>query len=357
MVDLDALARAVVADGRAPAVALGLLRDGTRVVATAGVLERVAGGEVTAQTPFHVASLTKPAVATLALTLVADGAVALDEPVVSYLPQLRATWPGGRDVTLRHCLSHRSGLQPDLERMERFGDGDDALDAAVEEVCARRMRTRPGQTWRYANSGFWIAGSLAAHVLGTTFEAAMDERVLRPLGMGASGFEPPPETAAGHEHMHGPGSRPPYPRARRASGGLVSSAGDALALGSVYAGRDGPRLLPPTLVAEVAQPLALSTWGIRWGLGWALEPDRGTTIVCHDGNWSGYRARLAVVPDRGIAFAALANGGDARLNLHGIERAVLRETCGIEPPSLAGRLPVMGRAVARDLAALARARV
>ena len=127
-------------------------------------------------------------------------------------------WPA--DVRVRHLLSHTSGYDCEAPAGDqaRFGDGDDALAAQIAELAAVRRCVGVEQCWSYANTGFWLAGWLAAEQAGTTFEEALARHVLVPAGLEATSFGEPELAGTGADAREGP-----YPRARRPSGGLVSN--------------------------------------------------------------------------------------------------------------------------------------
>src|SRR5262245_40581481 len=98
-------------------------------------------------------------------------------------------WPD--EVRVRHLLSHTSGFDGEIGDLARFGDGDDALGRAVAELpCARRW-LGVDEVWSYANSGYWLAGWLAAERAGSTYEEALAARVLGAAGLEATSFDEP----------------------------------------------------------------------------------------------------------------------------------------------------------------------
>lgn len=351
MPDPSELAESAVSAHGLPGLALGIL-DGDEVrTGAAGVVDTAGREALSADAVFRVASLTKPVVATLLVGLAADGLVGLDEPLAA---QTHLPWVLDSSITLRHLLGHRSGLHPDLEEMERFGEGQDALEAAVAEVVAQRPRTAPGRSWWYANSGYWVAGAIAARVLGTTFEAAVADRVLDPLGMDSTSFveQAGLQPVPGHVRRTGPPAAPPYPRARRPSGGLLSTVSDLLRFSAAVVRQDGPSV-PQAAVEAMTRPRTITTWGTRYGLGWEVARSRGAAILSHDGDWGGSRARLVVVPARRFAFVALANATAAGEAIDELERALLGPL-GLSRGWRVGRLAVTAVAWARDAAARAR---
>src|SRR5919201_6940581 len=276
-----------------PGMATGLLQDGETVFAADGVLELGGDEPVSPGTHFRIASVTKPFVCTLAMTLVQDGLLSLDEPP-----------PGAwTEATVRQLLSHQGGLA-----IEWPGDVDDAVDDAALLRLAERepelLPVGPGELFSYCNTGYWFVGAAIARLTGGTFEEAMGQRVLEPLGLRATSFEAGP-AATGHDQV-APGadehriSEGPYPRVRRPSGGLWSTVGDLLRFGAHHLGGPGP--LTADSIAEMQRQL-ISVPGGAYGLGWFLF--RGA--VEHPGSAAGFQSLLLLVPDERVAFAALAN--------------------------------------------------
>src|SRR5262249_35773383 len=176
-----------------------------------GGVAETAGIGCEPETRLRVASVTKPFTATLAL-----GLLDLEEP--------SGVWPP--DVRVRHLLSHTSGFDGECGDLARFGDGDDALAAVVAELPSVRRWLPVEQAGSYANAGDWLARAIRADRAGSPVEAAVAARILRPLGLEATAFGEPdvPGTGPGAESG-------PYPRARRPSGGLISTAGDLVRFG------------------------------------------------------------------------------------------------------------------------------
>src|SRR4051812_37127176 len=282
-----------------PGFAVGALRNGEVTTAADGVSELGRLEPVTPETPFRVASITKPFVATLAMTLVQDGLLALDEPPVGYAV----------DATVRQLLSNQGGLA--TEWPVRF-DGGDESDEAVFRLLQgepERLPVGPGELFSYCNVGFWIVGAAIQRELGITFEAAMHERVLEPLGLASTSFAAGTAAAQGHNQVRpGADEHAPleyvYPRARRASGGLWSTVGDLLRFAEHHLGGPGP--LTPESVAEMQKP-HIRVQVFDWGLGCFLTHRRGRLTVEHPGSAAGFQTLLVLVPGEGLAVAALTS--------------------------------------------------
>lgn len=132
-------------------------------------------------TVYDLASLTKVVGTTTAvMLLVQDGRMSLDEPVSSYLPEFTG---GGREqVTIRHLLTHTSGLP----------DGVDVTGSTPEEGLRRILRTplraRPGMQVEYSDVGFVVLYAAAERAAGEPLYRLLDRRVFAPLGMNHTSY-------------------------------------------------------------------------------------------------------------------------------------------------------------------------
>jgi CubicO group peptidase (beta-lactamase class C family) len=250
-------------------------------------------------TRFRIASITKPFTATLALKLLDLGATT-------------GIWP--EDVQIRHLLSHTSGYDSEHGDLARFGDGEDALAAACAELPSVRRFVGVSEVWSYANSGFWIAGLLAARAAGMTYEEAVAEHVLRPAGLETTAFDSP--ELAGTGPSSGDDG---YPRARRPSGGLVSNVADLLTFARW-------QLAEPSLAA-LRVPLGKPVAGV-YGLGMFGERVGGFDVWGHGGSYGGFESTFLLVPDRGAAFAGLTNSGRGAQALRELEDAWFERVIG-----------------------------
>ncbi|HEX4527419.1 MAG TPA: serine hydrolase domain-containing protein [Gaiellaceae bacterium] len=255
------------------------------------------GGEVSIgsvgcepETIFRIASITKPFTATLAVDL-------LD------LDASTGVWPS--DVRVRHLLSHTSGFDCECGDLSRFGAGDDALAAVAAELPEVRRLLGVEQAWSYANTGYWLAGHLAAVRAGETFEAALAGRVLAPAALESTSFGEPELDGTGAD-----ANPAPYPRARRPSGGLVSNVPDLLRFGAWHLSR------PESASLRVVHGKPA---GGVYGLGLFGERVGGVEVWGHEGSYGGYQSSLLVIPDRGAVFVGLTNSSVGRHALAELE--------------------------------------
>ena len=126
------------------------------------------------ETIFRVASITKMATALVILKLCDEGLLALDQPVEEVLPEGHTAL---RDVTLRHLLSHTSGLRD---------AGEDVLRRGGTYLEALRSGGQPGEAMVYCNLGFGLLGCVMEFVTGQSLETVFQEKLFVPLGMRAT---------------------------------------------------------------------------------------------------------------------------------------------------------------------------
>jgi CubicO group peptidase (beta-lactamase class C family) len=256
---------------------------------------------------FRIASITKPFTATLALEL-------LD-------PQGKTgVWPA--DVRVRHLLSHTSGYDCECGDLARFGDGEDALSALILELPGVRRYVGIEQAWSYANTGYWLAGWLAAERAGQPYEEALAEHVLRPAALESTSFGEPDLEGTGKDAVPGR-----YPRARRPSGGLVSTVPDLLGFGQW--------LLSQPRLAQMRIVQGTPTAGV-YGLGMFGERVAGVEVWGHGGSFGGFQTSLLLVPERQAVFAGLTNSSLGSKALYEIENAFFDRLLGVPRPEPAG---------------------
>jgi CubicO group peptidase (beta-lactamase class C family) len=292
----QAVCEAAAAQWSVPALAAGAAVGDDVAVAAVGCA---------AGTLFRVASVTKPFTALLAL-----GVLDPEEPT--------GVWPA--DVRVRHLLSHTSGFDCELAERDlaRFGTRDGALAAAVAELPGVRRFLGVEEVWSYANTGYWLAGHLAAERLGVTYEEAVEERILQPFGLAATSFGEPELSGSGPDAGAGP-----YPRARRPSGGLVSNVADLLAFGR--------HLLADRASAQMFTMHGKPNGGV-YGLGVFGQRVGGAAVWGHTGSYDGFQSSLLLVPDRSAVFAGLTNSGVGGKALYDVEDAFLERVVGARRP-------------------------
>src|SRR4051794_15043792 len=121
--DLSATLDGLAAQHHVPGASLAIAQGDELVLASAGVTNLRTGVGVDADTLFQIGSITKVYTTTLVMELVDEGRVGLDEPVQTYVPGFQLAVPGADAITVRHLLTHTSGIQGD--HFDDHGTGDD----------------------------------------------------------------------------------------------------------------------------------------------------------------------------------------------------------------------------------------
>jgi uncharacterized protein YbbC (DUF1343 family)/CubicO group peptidase (beta-lactamase class C family) len=244
---------------------------------------------MTEDTIFDLASLTKVvATTTSVMQLMEEGRIRLSDRVAQFIPEFGRY--GKRAITIRHLLTHVSGLRPDLELDVEFSGVEEAIRRASEEVPV----AAPGERFIYSDINFFLLGDIVARVSGERLDRYAKRHIFDPLGMNDTMFLPP-DSLRGRiaptercEPLVWPCDRPgaPFlrgivhdPTSRRMGGvaghaGLFSTAADlsrfcrmVLAGGSLGA----TRILSPATVAKMTTPATPPGMAEVRALGWDID--------------------------------------------------------------------------------------
>jgi len=296
-----------------------------------GVVDHLAMGSagagrsapVTPDTRFPIASVTKAFTASIALQLVSDGVLSLDEPIAGAIPAGRCREVLG-DVTLRHLLMHSSGMEDDPVD----AGGRPGSPTQYVRLCTRDRLFDAGEHFSYANAGYVVVGHLIEAATGQTWADVVQAFLLDPLEVRGGFFlsEPLPPGLMAEGHVRRADGEiaalPPSSGEARAwapASGLALNALGLLGLLRLHLedGRTplGFQLLDPGLVREMRAP-AVSvldpTFADAWGLGWAVLRSGSSNVpdhrwFGHDGDDMGWGARVRASADGRFAIAMLAN--------------------------------------------------
>jgi CubicO group peptidase (beta-lactamase class C family) len=185
--ELEAKVEAGMQEYGIPGVALGLLHQGTDYIRGYGVTNVDSPQQVDGGTLFRIGSTTKTFTGTAVMRLVEQGKLDLDATVQNYLPDFVTSDPSvAPRVTLRQLLNHSPGWLGDY--YESTGRGDDALAKYVAEIARLPQLTPLGEVFAYNNAAIDLAGRLIEVVTGSTYEEAVRELVLDPLGLSHTRF-------------------------------------------------------------------------------------------------------------------------------------------------------------------------
>src|SRR5690554_1958661 len=165
-----------------PGAAVAVVVDGEIIDHAVGVLSTATAVDATPESVFQIGSITKVWTATLVMQLVDDGLIDLDEPVRTYLPELRlGDETVVASITVRQLLSHQAGFEGDI--FTDTGRGDDAIEKYVTLLAGTAQIFRPGEMFSYNNAGYVVLGRLVERMREMTWEQALVEHLATPLGL------------------------------------------------------------------------------------------------------------------------------------------------------------------------------
>jgi dipeptidyl aminopeptidase/acylaminoacyl peptidase/CubicO group peptidase (beta-lactamase class C family) len=342
---------ALAALHRVPGAQLGILRlgDGRAddvVTAAHGTLNKNigTGAPVTKDAIFQIGSISKVWTATVIMRLVDEGRLSLDTTVKEVIPELRLSDDELTEgITIRHLLTHTSGLDGDI--FTDTGRGDDCLQKYVELLETAGRNHPLGATWSYCNAGYSILGRVIEVVTGQTWDAAMSELLFQPLGLTHTVTLADDAilhaAAVGHVDAGGQQIVTPQwglPRAVGPAGLITARAEDVLAFARLHmtggVAADGTRLLAADTTAEMqafqAEVPDKHILGDSWGLGWIRFDWNGDRLYGHDGNTLGQAAFLRIHPESGVAVTLLTNGGNTHDFYEDLYREIFADLSGLD---------------------------
>ena len=296
-----------------PGCAVGIARDGATLLTRGyGMADLEGGVPIRPGTIFESGSVAKQFTATAVVLLALDGKLSLDDPVRKYLPEMPEY---DRPITIRHLLTHTSGLREwsslvahaGWPRGSRAHTQDDLLDVVFRQ---RSLNYPVGDHYSYTNSGYAIAMSLVERVSGMSFQQFSRERIFAPLGMTDTQWRDDftrvvPGRAQAYSLENGAWHLAmPFENVVGPGGMLTTVAdwlrwNDALARGTLH----------PALADSLTRRMVLTSGRtINYALGVSVGEYRGVPEISHSGSTAGYSTFLARYPDRGnLSIAVLCN--------------------------------------------------
>ncbi len=331
-----------------PGVAVGVVVGDRTEVAFHGVTNVDHPLAVDEQTLFQFGSTGKTLTATAIMVLVERGDLDLTAPVRTYVPDLELKDASvAQNVTVLQLLNHTAGWSGDV--IPETGDGDDALEKFLPVLAGLEQVSPLGESVSYNNAALCLAGVVISRVTGMTYEQAVRELVLEPLGLQHTfGFAKEIMTyrfVSGHQRSEDgevkvvrPWS---LPRAGTPAGGWTATIGDQLAWAKFHLGQIGDDVLSAEARQQMQTPTAHmpgSALGDAVGISWLLSELGGSLLVSHGGTTIGQHSDFVLVPEHQFGFACMTNCGPNGAELYGKLRAwALQEYVGLtaEEPELA----------------------
>jgi CubicO group peptidase (beta-lactamase class C family) len=296
-----------------PGASVAVIRSGKQILAKGygqATLEYPA--PITAETIFHVASVTKQFTAMSLVLLEQDGKLSLEDDIHKYLPELPDY---GKRVTIRNLLQHTSGIR---DQWQTLGLAGWRLDDIITQDQILRMLFRqkelnfdPGTRHLYSNGGYSLAAEIVHRVSGQGFDDFAAARIFQPLGMTRTHVH---DDAAhivpgrAYSYAGGPGS---YRNAllNYSNAGATSLFTTAPDLCKWLDNFRDPKVGGARATARLEEQAVIDGKPIDYALGVSVGKYRGLRTVGHNGADAGFRSAVVWFPDQQLGVAVLANLG------------------------------------------------
>ncbi|MFD9165732.1 serine hydrolase domain-containing protein [Streptomyces sp. NPDC059558] len=320
--DLEALSQALrntTAAGAPGAMARFSGPDGVSV-RTEGVRDKATGSAMDPQARFRIGSVSKTFTSVVLLQLVDEGKVDLDTAVNRYLPGLL---PDDR-ITVRHLLSHRSGLSDYTNAMfEHTVPGFEAVrnrvfsyQELVNLSLAEPRTSEPGAAYAYSNTNFVVLGMLIEKATGHGVAKEYERRIFKPLKLRNTSYVHPGTQIRGlhaHGYLHPDEAGAPLVDSTEQTVSWAQSAGAVISnpadLNTFTSALLGGRLLPARLLDAMLTATPTDATNTRfYGLGLRrYDLSCGTSVYGHTGTVQGFYTYAFSTRDGRRSLAAMAN--------------------------------------------------
>ena len=296
-----------------PGVALAVVRDGKTVKAAGYGMANVELSVPTKpESIFQTGSVGKQFTATAVMMLVEEGKVGLDDKISKYFPDSPPAW---KDITVRHLLTHTSGI-PDYTS-EKTGGGinmraDYTEEELVKKIAALPLDFQPGEKWSYSNSGYLILGVLIHHVSGEFYGDFLQHRVFQPLQMTStriiSEADIVPNRSAGYRLVKGELKNQKWvsPSLNTTADGALYT--NVLDLAKWDAALYTEKLLKRSSFDQMWTPVKLNSGKTSpYGFGWRVTEVNGHRLLEHGGAWQGFTMHISRYVDDKLTIIVMTN--------------------------------------------------
>jgi D-alanyl-D-alanine carboxypeptidase len=307
---IDAVMAEVYKPGQ-PGAAIIVRKNGRTVLRKGyGLADLELGIPVAPDMVFRLGSITKQFTAVSILMLAQEGRLGLRDQITKFLPDYPTR---GRAITIEHLLTHTSGIQSytDMPEWLPLWRQDMTLPELVGLFKDKPMRFEPGRDWAYNNSGYILLGAIIEKVSEETYEAFVDERIFKPLGMKDSRYDSTeaiiPRRVRGYQRGPGGFVNAPYLSMTQpyAAGALLSTVDDlAIWNDALLAGR----LVGKEWLDKAYTPFRLENGeSSGYGYGWFIGDFAGHRSIEHGGGINGFTSYEMTFPEDRLFLAILTN--------------------------------------------------
>lgn len=309
--EVDDLVKAEMQKQRIPGLSIAVVRDGKIVKAEGYGLANVElNVPATTQTVYKIGSVSKQFIAAGILLLVQENKISLDDRISKFLEGTPDAW---KDITIRHLLTHTSGIvreAPGFDPLKIQTDAD-----VIKTAYSLPLGFAPGERSEYSNTGYFVLAEIVRKVSGKPWEDYLPERLFKPLSMNAtrstSNTEIVQNRADGYVWTNNKLQNAAVFFALRPSGAFLSSVLD-LAKWDAVLYTDS--ILKQSARDQMWSPVKLNDGKTYdYGFGWYLDAVGGHKLVRHGGSLPGFRAEFVRFTGDKISIIILANGDNSNL--------------------------------------------
>ena len=330
-----------IREGNLTGVSVALVKEGEVIYAGGfGVADKRKKTAAEGDTVYRVASISKLFNALAIMRAQERGILNIDEPVNKYVEQFQPInpFPHAVPITLRHLLSHRSGMFRESPVGSYFDPNEPALAKMVESLNSCALVHPPGVKTKYSNSGVGLSGYALELASGKDYATYVYHEVLKPLGMTRSAFLPSGDLkkrlATGYMLVAQPDGSfkeieaPVFQFGMLPAANIYTSARELAMLATYLAG--GTNLLKPETLEQMATPqFTKETNG--FGLGFNIGSTRGQKTVSHMGEVYGFTSSFYAIPSKKIGAVVLSNNDIAEGPVRRLMSRTLDALLGAEP--------------------------
>jgi len=312
---IDDYVKAEMEKQHIPGLSLAVVKNGAIATSRAyGMANLELNVAARPETVFKIGSVSKQFIAAGIMLLVQDGKLSIDDKISKYLDGTLDTW---RDITIRHLLTHTSGIvreAPGFDPMKVQSDAD-----VIKTAYPLPLRFKPGEKWEYCNVGYFSLAEIIHKVTQKPWGEFLRERVFAPLGMSSTRTttvaDLVPNRAGGYVWRDGQIRNAEEWLALRPSGAFLST---ALDLAKWDAALYTDKILTRSSRDQIWSPLVNTSAkpgddkAPHYGFGWFVDTVQGHRDVYHGGSLPGFRAEIDRFLDDKLTIIVLTNGDSAR---------------------------------------------
>ncbi len=267
-------------------------------------------------TAMRMASVSKVFTALGVMQLAEQGKIDIDRPYTDYVPEFSIkSHSETKEITIRHLLTHRSGLPKDFFKGIHEKNGSQELNyRSLPQSLSNTFLTDPaGERFSYSNLGFALLGILIERVSKEDFVEYINHHILDPLNMNNSSFLPDDRIKGKIANGHLKTGEIDYEYMRDLSAGALNASGADMAYFMICLLNDGRSIVKPETFKTMLKQREYSPidGSVKMGLGFFIDKFddqlQGVKTISHSGDLAGHHTTMILLPDHGLGISAMTN--------------------------------------------------